>query len=66
MSKKTSRDVAILSGCIWNNNTRLVANAVNYNAQILKNVLDRVAELEKQHANMICPYCGARMEREHE
>lgn len=49
MSKKiTSKDVVTISGSIWNDSTRAVANAVNYNAQILKNVLDRIAELEKQ------------------
>ena len=40
MSKKwvntTAKDVVTISGSIWNDNTRTVANAVNYNAQILK------------------------------
>lgn len=52
MSKKwtntTSKDVVTISGNIWNDSTRTVANAVNYNAQILKDALDRIAELEKQ------------------
>ena len=52
MSKKkfvnqTADDVVTISGSIWNNDTRTVANAVNYNAQILKDVLNRIAELEK-------------------
>lgn len=51
MSKKwvnaTAKDVVTLSGTIWNDNTRTVANAVNYNAQILKDALNRIAELEK-------------------
>ena len=44
---KTAGDVVTLSGNIWNDNTRTVANAVNYNAQILKDALNRIAELEK-------------------
>lgn len=52
MSKKkwvnqTAADVVTLSGSIWNDDTRTVANAVNYNAQILKDALNRIAELEK-------------------
>ena len=51
MSKKwvnsTSKDVVTISGTIWNDNTRTVANALNYNAQILKDALNRIAELEK-------------------
>lgn len=51
MSKKwvntNAGDVVTISGSIWNDNTRTVANAVNYNAQILKDALDRIAELEK-------------------
>lgn len=52
MSKKkwvntTSHDVVTISGSIWDDNTRTVANAVNYNAQILKDALNRIAELEK-------------------
>ena len=51
MSRKlvnqTADDVVTLSGSIWNDDTRTVANAVNYNAQILKDVLNRIAELEK-------------------
>lgn len=45
--KKTAKDVVTISGSIWNDNTRTVANAVNYNAQILKDALNRIAELEK-------------------
>ena len=44
---QTANDVVTLSGCIWNDDTRTVANAVNYNAQILKDALNRIAELEK-------------------
>ena len=51
MSKKwintTAKDVVSISGSIWNDDTRTVANAVNYNAQILKDALNRIAELEK-------------------
>lgn len=43
----TAKDVVTISGYIWNDSTRTVANAVNYNAQILKDALDRIAELEK-------------------
>lgn len=52
MSKKrwvntTADDVVTISGNIWNDDTRTVANAVNYNAQILKDALNRITELEK-------------------
>ena len=51
MSKRwvntTAKDVVTISGSIWNSDTRIVANAVNYNAQILKDALNRIAELEK-------------------
>lgn len=51
MSRKwintTASDVVTISGTIWNDDTRTVANAVNYNAQILKDALNRIAELEK-------------------
>lgn len=52
MSKKkwvnqTADDVVTIHGTIWNDDTRTVANAVNYNAQILKDALNRIAELEK-------------------
>ena len=52
MSKKkwvnqTADDVVTLRGSIWNDDTRTVANTVNYNAQILKDALNRIAELEK-------------------
>ena len=43
----TENDVVTISGSIWNDDTRTVANAVNYNAQILKDVLNRIAQLEK-------------------
>ena len=32
---------------IQNDTVRTIANAVNYNAQILKDALNRIAELEK-------------------
>lgn len=52
MSRKrvnqTADDVVTISGNIWNDNTRVVANAVNYNAQILKDALTRIVELEKR------------------
>ena len=52
MSKKwintTAKDVVTISGSTWNDDTRTVANAVNYNAQILKDALNRIAELEKE------------------
>ena len=44
----TAKDVVTISGSIWNDNVRTVAEAVNYNAQILKDALNRIAELEKQ------------------
>ena len=43
----TAEDVVTIEGSIWNDDTRTVANAVNYNAQILKDALNRIAELEK-------------------
>jgi predicted fused transcriptional regulator/phosphomethylpyrimidine kinase len=52
MSRKwvnqTANDVVAISGRIWNDDTRTVANAVNHNAQILKDALNRIAELEKR------------------
>lgn len=45
---QTADDVVTLRGHIWNDSTRTVANALNYNAQILKDALNRIAELEKQ------------------
>jgi len=45
---QTADDVVTISGSIWNDNTRTVANAVNYNAQILKDALNRIVELEKR------------------
>lgn len=52
MSKKwtntTAKDVVTISGSIWNDNVRTIAEAVNYNAQILKDALNRIEELEKQ------------------
>lgn len=42
----TAEDVVTIEGSIWNDDTRTVANAVNYNAQILKDALNRIAELE--------------------
>lgn len=50
--KITSKDVVTVRGIVWNHNTRTIGNAMNYNAQILKNALDRIAELEKQLADM--------------
>ena len=49
---QTAKDVVTISGCIWNDNIRTVANAVNYNAQILKDALNRIAELEKAIKSM--------------
>jgi len=45
---RTADDVVTIRGNIWNDNTRTVANAVNYNAQILKDALNRIVELEKR------------------
>lgn len=45
---QTADDVVTLRGHIWNDSTRTVANALNYNAQILKDALNRIAELEKR------------------
>lgn len=50
--KKTSKDVVTVSGTVWNHNIRTIGSAMNYNAQILKNALDRIAELENQLADM--------------
>ena len=51
MSKKwvnqTADDVVTISGRVWNDNTRTIANAVNYNAQILKDALNRIVKLAK-------------------
>ena len=44
---QTADDVVTIRGKIWDDDTRTVANALNYNAQILKDVLNRIAELEK-------------------
>ena len=41
-------DVLTISGVILNSDTRMVASALNYNAQILKDALNRIAELEKK------------------
>lgn len=46
----TDNDVVTISGGIMNYETRGVANAVNYNAKILKDALNRIAELEKKQA----------------
>lgn len=46
-ANQTADDVVTISGSIRNDDTRTVANAVNYNAQILKDALNRIAELEK-------------------
>lgn len=43
----TEKDVVTISGCTWNDSLRTVASAANYNAQILKDALRRIAELEK-------------------
>lgn len=52
MSRKcvnqTADDVVAISGRIWNDDTRTVANAVNINARILKDALNRIVELEKR------------------
>ena len=45
---QTADNVVTIGGYIRNDNTRTVANAVNYNAQILKDALNRIAELEKE------------------
>ena len=44
---QTANDVVTIRGIIWNDDTRTVASAVNYNAQILMDALNRIAELEK-------------------
>lgn len=52
MSRKwvnqTAGDVVTISGIIWNDTTRTVADAVNHNAQILKDALNRIVELERR------------------
>lgn len=51
MSKKKwvsqADDVMTINSSIQDDNTRSVANVLNYNAKVLKNALDRIAELEK-------------------
>ena len=47
MRNTNADDVVTIDGYIWNNDTRTVANAVNYNAQILMDALNRIAKLEK-------------------
>lgn len=47
MKNTNADDVVTIDGYIWNNDTRTVANAVNYNAQILMDALNRIAKLEK-------------------
>jgi hypothetical protein len=42
----TAKDVTTISGITWTTDTRLVTNVVNNNAQILKDALNRIAELE--------------------
>jgi len=44
---QTADDVVTINGSIMNREARRVATAVNYNAQILKDALNRIAELEK-------------------
>jgi len=39
-------DVLTISGVILNSDTRMIASTLNYNAQILKDALNRIAELE--------------------
>ena len=46
MKQYDSRDVVKIYGSIWNDNTRTVANALNINADILKQVIDRLDILE--------------------
>lgn len=48
----TAKDVVTIFGSIWNDDTRTVAKAVNYNAQILKDVLYRMADLESRLSQM--------------
>ena len=43
----SAKDVATISGTIWDDDTRTVAHAVNRNAEILKVALNRIAELEE-------------------
>ena len=46
-SDAKAKDVATISGAIWNGDTRTVAHVVNRNAEILKDALNRIAELEE-------------------
>ena len=50
MSKKTIRNVASIEGRIWNDDTRTVARAVNKNAEVLKDLIERVEKLELSKA----------------
>lgn len=46
-SKATAKDVITLASGSYNTNNVNIARAVNYNAVILKDALDRIAELER-------------------
>ena len=43
----TAKDVVTITGGSWSSNVNTIASAVNYNAQILKDALNRIEELEK-------------------
>lgn len=46
-NKATSKDVVTLANGSYNTNNVNIARAVNYNAVILKDALDRIVELER-------------------
>lgn len=46
-NKATAKDVITLANGSYNTNNVNIVRAVNYNAVILKDALDRIAELER-------------------
>ena len=50
--KKSSKDVVTVSGRTWSNTTRVIGSALNYNARVLMNAMDRIAQLERQIENI--------------
>ena len=50
--KKSSKDVVTVSGSTWSNTARVIGSALNYNARVLRNAMDRIAQLERQIENI--------------
>ena len=47
------KDVVTVSGSLWNNDTKTVANALNINAYLLKEIFDRIERLEKENKELM-------------